>query len=208
MANELKWELRAVGSLGEIRQLLAQERRSSVLELHEVSALRLNSLSDIAPVACAGNQHTCKPTVYVPSLDQRFDLEFKGTGDSMAIGAHAGPRALVWKETTLSCSHPTLGDMTITLDPTEDHAGTIVPVSNDASFPAVNRNTYFFVLKSPILGELISEKPAIVEALIDTIPPTARYEFKNAPLNFYLRSDPSKKIVVVIEKAATDVKPS
>lgn len=207
MADPLKWELRATGSLEEIRLLLAQERHASTLELHKQSASQLSSLSDIAPVACAGNQHTCQPTVFVPSLNQRFDLVFTGTGDSMAIGAHAGPRALVWKDTTLSCSHPTLGDMTITLDPAQDHAGTIVPLSSESSFPAVNRNTYFFVLKSPLLGELISERPAIVEALIDTIPPTTRYEFKNAPLNFYVKSDPEKKIVAVIEKAATDVKP-
>jgi hypothetical protein len=208
MVEQIKWEIRAIGSLGEIGQLLAQEEHSSVMRLHDQTAMQLSSPMEVATTMCAGNQHTCNPTVYIPALGQRFDLTFTGTGDAVVVGAHQGPRALIWKDTTLSCSHPTLGDMTITLDPAQDHAGTIIPISTRQNFPALNRNTYYFVLKSSVLGELISEKPAIVEALIDDIPPTARYEFKNPPLNFCLRSDPNKAIVAIIEKAATDVKPT
>jgi hypothetical protein len=208
LADPIKWELRASGSLGEIKQLLTSEERSAVLALHELTGDHIGGLDDVVPVACAGNQHTCQPTVFIPAMNQRFDLIFTGSGDSVVVGHHSGPRALVWKDTVLTCSHPTLGDMTITLDPAQDHAGTIVPLLRSQVFPALNRNTYFFVLKSPHLGELISDRPAIVEALIDTIPPTARYEFKNAPLNFYLRSDPERKVVAIIEKAATDVRPA
>lgn len=46
-----------------------------------------------------------------------------------------------------------------------------------------------------------------MEALIDSVPPTATYEFKNAPLDFYLIDDPSQAPVVTLLEASTDVRP-
>jgi hypothetical protein len=57
------------------------------------------------------------------------------------------------------------------------------------------------------LGDMRSSRPAIVEALIDSLPPTARYEFKNAPLDFYVIDDPAKTTVVTLLEASTDVRP-
>lgn len=159
------------------------------------------------PVECAGNQHTCQPQFFVPSLNRRFEMVLTGSGDSVIAGHHLGPRALVWQNTTLTGKHPELGTVTVHLEPTQVQAGTLLPVVANQAFPAINRNTYFFVFTIDAVGELISEQPAIVEALIDTVPPTSTYVFRNGPLNFYLRSDPTKTTVAILEAAVTDVQP-
>ena len=201
-----QWELRALGSLQEIKSLLASDHSDLIRGLHTQSLHQLTT-ENIAPVACAGNQHTCRPTMFIPAMQKSFDLVLTGTGDSKIIGHPSGPRALVWANTELNGSHPDLGKLRVTLEPTEVHAGTLVPLTSSSPLPGINRNTYFFVLEIENVGELISERPAIVEALIDQIPPRATYRFLNPPLNFYLRSDPTKTVVAVLEHATTDVEP-
>lgn len=159
-------------------------------------------------VLCGGNQHTCRPQFFVPALDRRFAMELNGTGDSKIAGHHWGPRALLWQNTALSGEDPELGHITVHLEPSEAQTGTLVPISPNSAFPALNRNTYFFVFNIETVGELISERPAVVEALIDDVPPTGTYVFRNGPLNFYLRSDPTKTTVAVLEAAITDVHPT
>jgi hypothetical protein len=171
-----------------------------------VDTLQSQNLSE--PARCLGNQHTCRPKMFIPQLDRRFDLVLTGTGDSVAVGHHLGPRALIWKNTELEGSHPDLGKVTVRLDPNVDHAGVLVPLDAGNAFPALNRNTYFFVFNIEHVGELISDRPAIVEAMIDQIPPTATYQFTNAPLNLYLRTDSTRTTVAVLEAASTDVQPA
>ena len=130
-----------------------------------------------------------------------------GTGDSVIVGPHDGPRALVWQNTRLEGYHPALGKVTVHLEPTVPHAGTLIPLSLGSAFPALNRNTYFFVFHIALIGNLISERPAVVEALIDAVPPTASYVFRNGPLNFYREDDPTKATVAILEDAVTDVTP-
>ncbi|HWJ92112.1 MAG TPA: hypothetical protein VNR87_13420 [Flavisolibacter sp.] len=178
-----------------------------IIELHDLSPAEWKNNDLATEVQCAGNQHKCMPTVFIPDLNRRFDLKFEGRGDSVIIGHHLGPRALIWKNTQLYGHHDELGKMTVSLKENKDHAGTITPVNIGSSFPAINRNTYFFKMEIENFGTLISEKPAIVEALIDSVPPSATYEFKNGPLNFYMENDPSKRTVMVLEGAQTEVRP-
>jgi hypothetical protein len=114
---------------------------------------------------------------------------------------------LVWANTELSGEHPELGKLRVTLKPDEVHAGTLVPLSTTSPFPGINRNTYYFLLEIESVGQLLSDRPAIVEALIDTVPPTAKYQFLNPPLNFFLKDDPDRRTVAILEHASTEVAP-
>ncbi len=162
--------------------------------------------SSIEPVLCAGNQHTCQSRFFVPALNQHFSTVLTGTGNSVIIGPHNGPRALVWRDTHLEGEDPVLGKMSVRLEPSMEHAGTLIPLT-DSPFPALNRNLYFFVFNIAALGDIISDRPAVVEALIDAVPPTASYVFRNGPLNFYRQGDPTKTTVAILEAAVTDVSP-
>lgn len=178
------------------------------VQAHQLHALAGTSWSESnESVECLGNQHTCMPRMYVHGLGEEFDLVLRGTGSSTIVGHARGPRALVWKETELRGHHPRLGDLRVSLEPTEVHAGTLVPLTEAAPLPAINRNAYYFRLSVNGVGDMRSERPAIVEALIDAIPPTATYEFKNAPLDFYLVDDPEHRPVVTLLQATTDVHP-
>jgi hypothetical protein len=200
-------ETRAAEVLAEMQQRLSALGGQSA-RVEDFSNLDLTAANDRSePVACAGNQHTCQPQFFIPSTNQRFDMVLEGNADSVIVGHHNGPRALLWENTELSGEHPELGKVSVRLEPSEVNAGTLVPALTNTPFPAVNRNTYFFVFNIDSLGELISDRPAIVEALIDDVPPQGTYVFRNGPLNFHLRSDPSKTTVVVLEAAVTDVQP-
>lgn len=207
MADTTKWEVRALGTLSEIRTLLTAEETQSVINIHSMNESEWQDKSNTETPMCAGNQHTCMPTVYVPSLDKRFNLVLTGKGDSVVVGHHLGPRALIWKNTELSGTDSELGKITVRLEASADNAGTMIPLVHGSSFPAFNRNTYFFVFHVDGIGEMISDRPAIVEALIAAIPPTATYVFKNGPLNFYRRGDSARTTVMILEHASTHVKP-
>ncbi|MBE7170314.1 MAG: hypothetical protein INR73_06975 [Williamsia sp.] len=178
-----------------------------ILSLHNLEPEEWLDMNAANQVACAGNQHTCLPQIFIPALDKRFDLKFEGQGESTLIGHNLGPRALIWKNTELFGEHEELGKLKVSLKENVDHAGTIIPLKGGESFPAFNRNTYFFVMEIENIGRMISERPAIVEAIIDAVPPTATYTFKNGPLNFYLEGDLEKQTVMILEKAQTHVSP-
>jgi hypothetical protein len=178
-----------------------------ILSLHKLDLNEWLDANNSNAVLCAGNQHTCLPQVYIPALDKQFNLKFEGKGESILVGHHLGPRALIWKNTELFGENEELGKMKVSLKKNVDHAGTIVPVNEGEAFPAFNRNTYFFVIEIENIGEMISDRPAFVEAIINAVPPAATYVFKNGPLNFYLTTDPDKQTVMILEKAQTHVKP-
>lgn len=198
-------EDRAVKLIAEMEARLAEYSASP--NRFVLSAISVGADGDKS-VECAGNQHTCKPQVYLPALGQRYQLELRGTGDADIVGEHTGPRALVWRDTVLRGVHPELGEVSVHLEPTQPQAGVMMPLIAGASFPALNRNTYHFVFRIPAVGEIISDRPAFVEAIVDDVPPTASYVFRNGPLNFHLRSDPTRTTVAVLEAAVTDVEPS
>jgi hypothetical protein len=206
MSTEI--EERASRLVAEMRERIATlaERSARVADfaLTDLDA----AVGEDSALACAGNQHTCQPQLFIPAMDRRFAMILTGTGDSVIVGDQSGPRALMWQNTTLQGEHPELGKVSVSLEPASANAGTLLPILADAAFPAVNRNNYFFVFNIETLGEMISERPAIVEALIDEVPPTGAYVFRNGPVNFYLLSDPSKTTVAVLEAAVTDVAPA
>src|SRR5689334_8997263 len=103
---DIKWELRAQGSLAEIKSLLSSDEKDHVLQIHIASGTNLLSTSLTEPVLCVGNQHTCRPEIFVPALQKRYNCTLTGTGDSKVVGYHLGPRALVWKNTTLTGQDP------------------------------------------------------------------------------------------------------
>ncbi|MCZ8188369.1 MAG: hypothetical protein O9326_01055 [Microcystis sp. LE19-338.1B] len=196
-----QWELKAIGSLTEIKALLDNEQEKFVKDLHAQTDEQFSNDTAQAK-ACKANQHTCEPTMKIVAMNKSFDLRLTGTGDSTILGNPFGPRALVWEKTELSGFHPDLGNIKVSLEPNQVHAGTLIPLKSTFPLPAINRNNYFFVIEIENVGELISEEPAIVEALIKELPPKATYQFLNPPLNFYLRSDPDKKVVAILEKAS------
>jgi hypothetical protein len=182
-------------------------REEAIKELHELTPEQW-AAEPAEPVQCAGNQHTCLPEVRVAQTGQVYNLVLKGTGDSEIVGHSLGPRALVWKDTQLTGYHEDLGALRMTLEPGKPQAGTLIPVTDGEALPAINRNTYHFVFSVEKVGELVSDRPAIVEALLDEIPPRARYEFKNGPVAFHLRDDPAKTPIVYLDHATTDVAPT
>ncbi len=205
----VKWELRATSdSLSEIQKLLDDQHGEYVKQLHDQADVDWKDPSLSKRLACKGNQHTCKPTINVPALNKSYELTLTGTGDSEIVGHHLGPRALSWNETELKGHEPDLGDITVTLLASETHAGTLVPLQRNKSLPAINRNTYFFVIDIEKVGKLVSGTPAIVESIINEIPPRSRYYFKNPPINFYLETDQQRSTpLAILTSAYTDVEP-
>lgn len=178
---------------------------SSVADLHQLTQSEWQSHDN--HVECQGSAHECASVIYVTGLDKRFELTLKGVAEATVVGHHLGPRVVLWTKSELKGHHPELGNVRLTIVPEKIHAGTIVPLEAHQEFPAVNRNTYLFRFEVDNVGELISDRPAIVEGIIDGIPPKATYEFMNGPINFYLRSDSSKATFAVLESAETITEP-
>lgn len=107
--------------------------------LHDLAADRWTE--DNEPVKCAGNQHTCRPRMFVHALGREFNLVLEGTGDSTIVGHARGPRALVWESTNLVGHHPELGDLRVTLEPSELHAGTLIRSRLSRSPPSTGTRT-------------------------------------------------------------------
>jgi hypothetical protein len=87
---EIQWVLSATGSLSDIQNLLGKEYSKQVQGMHELTPAQWGESKDQLQVECKGNQHKCQPTVFVPALNQRFDLEFVGTGDAVILGNTIG----------------------------------------------------------------------------------------------------------------------
>jgi hypothetical protein len=159
---------------------------------------------DDTGVEC-GNQHSCTFDFTVPALDRTFNITVKGSAMSQIIGFAGGPRPLVWKTTQLEGDDPELGHITVTLDPERDNAGTLVPLTAEEPFPAINRNNYYFVVTVSSIGALRSRRPAIVEGTVDGIPPNTVYRLRNSPIEFFLSPEEDDDPIAVFTVAETRV---
>jgi hypothetical protein len=110
-----------------------------------------------------------------------------------------------WVISSFSGSDPVLGNISVSLDPAFASTGVIESVSpsQPSFFPAINTNDFFFDFQFSNLGNatFVTNGPAVVQGVINAIPPDGSVYTLVSPVDLYMQGDPTKTTVATIESA-------
>jgi hypothetical protein len=152
--------------------------------------------SDVKPAVTQTVNITSRVSATVAG--SRVNLTVIGTGSHLLNGT-----SVLFINKLLTASASPIGPISVSLDPSQNSAGTL----SSTSFPADHTQSFFLQIDSQELGTLVADDPIVLSARIEKTPPTATYKSTSKAVSFYQKGDASKKTVLTIDGVDSDVSP-